>query len=152
MKIQEFLTQLCEHCGVDVSTITITIEEDEEYTRVHLLLSPEDSGVFIGYHGETLESIQRMLRLVFQRAPEDKRIILNINEYREQREEKLTELALQAARQVLETGEEYVFDSNLGSHERFVIHSALSANEEFAGLESISEGNGRDRRLHVRLK
>jgi spoIIIJ-associated protein len=152
MKIQEFLTQLCEHCGVDVSTTTITVEEDDEYIRVHLELTADDSGLFIGYHGETLEAIQRMLRLVFQRAPEDKRIILNINQYREQREEKLTEMAIQAARQVLETGEEYAFDTTLGSHERFVIHSALSALEEFEGLESVSEGVGRDRRLHIRKK
>ncbi len=153
MKIKEFLTQLCEHCGIDVSAVEITVDESgEEFITVQLSLGKEESGLLIGYHGETLESIQRVLRLIFQKTPEDKRIILNINEYREQREEKLTEQALAAANQVLETGEEYVFSPQLASNERFVIHSYISENPDFAELESISLGEGRDRQLHIRLK
>jgi spoIIIJ-associated protein len=153
MKITEFLTQLCEHCGIDLAGVTITIDEsDEVFNTVQIDLSSEESGLLIGYHGETLESIQRLLRLVFQRSPEDKKILLNINQYREQREEKLKEIATTAAQEVLETGVEYIFNSSLASHERFVIHSFISENDAFSELESVSLGDGRERRLHIRIK
>lgn len=152
MKIQDFLTQLLEHCGVDISNIAIEISEDDDFTRVSVQLDQEESGLLIGYHGETLESIQRLLRLIFQRSPEDKRIILNINEYRENREAKLKETVTTIAQEVLDSGQEYVFNTPLASHERFIIHSFISSDERFSDLESISLGVGRDRRLHIRPK
>lgn len=152
MTIQTFLTQLCEHCGLETDQIVIDIVEENESTIINISLPEDESGLFIGYRGETLASIQRMLRLVFQEEMQNKKYVLNINDYREQRTEKLQQLTESVARKVLETGKPYTFNSFFPSYERFLIHSIISDNEEFSKLESISEGEGKLRMLTIQLK
>ncbi len=152
MTMQTFIKQLCEHCGIESETVEISVEEDEKVMTVQLALPEEDSGLFIGYRGETLSSLQRILRLTFQNELGDKKCVLNINEYREQREDKLKQMADSAAQKVLDTGREYVFNAFLPSYERFLIHSYISENQDFSELESVSEGEGKNRVLTIRKK
>ena len=112
--------------------VEVLLEEDEEAINVQLNLPEEESGLFIGYHGETLDSLQRLLRLHFQRDIQ-KRIKLNINQYRLQREEKVREMARNAAQRVKETGNSYTFSHYLPSNERYVVHTTVS--DEFPDLE-----------------
>lgn len=151
MTIEEFVIQLAGHCGLDAADVEVTTEEDEENLFIQVNLPEEESGLFIGYHGETLDSIQRVIRLAFQRDIE-KRIKLNINQYREQRNEKLVEMAANAAERVMETGEPYSFTYFLPPHERYVIHSTISEDPKYEALESVSEGEGRERKLTIRKK
>lgn len=152
MTIDGFIKQLCEHCGVDAEVLDVQLEETEEMVVVTLNLPEEDSGRFIGFHGETLESIQRVVRIIFSAEYSEKKVLLNINNYRQEREEKLKEITQNAASRVLETGQTYLFQSYLPAHERFIIHSTLSELPYSDKLESISEGDGKDRRLSIRLK
>ncbi len=152
MTIQSFLTDLCEHCGIDPEGVAIVVDETDDVVTVQMDISEEDSGLFIGYHGETLDSLQRLVRIVFQETHVDKKIRVNVNQYRDQREEKLRAMARHGAEKALETGTPYTFSVFIPSHERFVIHSALSEDESFSELESVSEGEGKDRRLTIRFK
>lgn len=152
MTIQSFLTDICEHCGIDPDSITLTVEESDDAVVVQLDLPEADSGLFIGYHGETLDSLQRVVRIVFQDSFGDKKIRLNVNQYRNQREEKLRAMAHHGAQKVLETGMPYTFSVFIPSHERFIIHTTLSEEPSFAELESVSEGDGKERRLTIRFK
>lgn len=150
MTVETFISQLAEHCGVMSDDITVSIKEDEEYVKVTLELPEEDSGRFIGFHGETLESIQRIVRLVFQEAYGDKKLLLNINHYRQDRADRLKEITESIVATVLETGEPYTFQSFLPAHERFVIHTTISEMPEADQLESVSEGMGKNRRLTIK--
>ncbi len=152
MTIQSFLTDLCEHCGMDTSHIAISVDESDDAVAVQLDIPESDSGLFIGYHGESLDSLQRLLRIIFQESLPDKKLRLNVNQYRDQREEKLRAMAQHGAEKVLETGTPYTFSLYIPSHERFVIHSELSGNPDFSDLESISDGEGKERRLTIRFK
>lgn len=152
MTIDVFVRQLCEHCGVDTETLEVSVDDAAEMITVSISLPEEDSGRFIGFHGETLESIQRVLRVIFASEYPDKKLVVNINEYRQEREAKLQELTRNVAERVLQTGQVYTFQSYLPAHERFIIHSTLSELPEHEKLESISEGEGKDRRLSIRLK
>lgn len=152
MTIEVFVRQLCEHCGVDPETITVSVDETDDMMSVLVSLPEEESGRFIGFHGETLESIQRVLRVVFSKELPDKKIVLNINHYRQDRERKLQELTRNVAERVLESGEHYTFQSYLPAHERFIIHTTLGELADAEKLESVSEGMGKDRRLTIRLK
>jgi spoIIIJ-associated protein len=153
MTITSFLTNLCKHSGIDEAAIAIESNEEssDETILVNVNLPEEDSGLFIGFHGETLNAVQRLTRLVFQDKYPDRKILININEYREQREEKLRAKAQQAAERVLASGRPYVFEG-LSSPERFIIHTAISEHAQADQLESFSEGEGRNRVLTVRLK
>lgn len=152
MTIDSFITQLSEHCGVAADDVVVTLEEDGEYLRVAITVPEDDSGIFIGYHGETLDSIQRLVRIIFQEEYPDHKIMVNLNSYREQREERLHEITQSVAEKVLETGESYTFNSYFPAHERYIIHSCLAQNEDYAELESISEGSGRHRKLTIQFK
>ena len=160
MTIESFLTQLSQHCGVDSELISVSVEETDEKIVISLTVPEEDSGIFIGHHGDVIEALQRLIRIIFQDQESigetqlgNKKITLNINDYREQRRDRLTELTQRAAEKVLQTGRPYYFNSYLPAHERFIIHSTLSELEQYSTkLESISEGYGRDRRLVIRLK
>jgi len=152
MELKTFLTQLCEHCGLSESEIEIDVVESDEEINLNLNIPEEDSGIFIGHHGEAIDSIQRVMRVIFQGEHEGKRVVLNINNYRERRKDKLKDLTYSAANRVLDTGEKYTFNSYLPAHERYIIHITLSEEEGFNELESISEGIGRDRKLIIRLK
>lgn len=152
MTIQTFLTQLCEHCGLETDQIEVSVVEENGQVVIQLTLPESESGLFIGYRGETLSSIQRLLRLVFQEELQDKKCVLNINDYREQRSEKLQQLTESVAQRVLESGQSYTFNSHFPSYERFLIHSIISSNPDFSELESVSEGEGKLRALTIRKK
>ena len=153
MTIQTYITNLCKHSGISEEDITIEVDEttQEDSVTVNITVPPEDSGLFIGYHGEALNAIQRLTRLVFQEQLGEKRVYINVNQYREQREEKLRARAQAAAEKVLHTSRQYVFEG-LSSAERFIIHTAIGENEDYSELETVSEGEGRDRVLIVRFK
>lgn len=155
MKIQSFLTQLCEHCGIAEEKISVEIEDLAEESIITLTVPEEDSGIFIGHHGEGIDSLQRIIRIIFQEKDTEianKKITLNINNYREKREDRLKDLTYTIANKVLDSGQPYTFTSYLPAHERYVIHSTLSEEKEFSSLESVSEGTARDRKLTIRIR
>ncbi len=152
MKVQTFLTQLCEHCGLNKEDIEVILKERDDKLEVNINIPEEDSGIFIGYHGESIDGVQRITRIIFKDEFKDKRMTLNINDYREKREEKLKDLTYTLANKVLDTGVEQGFNSFLPPHERYIVHSTLAQEEGFNELESISSGQARERKLVIRFK
>ncbi|MDA1079628.1 MAG: KH domain-containing protein [bacterium] len=151
MTTQTFLTQLCEHCGLASADIGYAEEQVVNTKQITITVPEEDSGLFIGFHGETLDSLQRLTRIIFQESAEEK-IVLNVNDYREQREVRLREMTAEAVERVLSGDAVYTFHSYLPAYERFIIHTALGEMPEAAELESISVGDGKDRRLQIQRK
>ena len=151
MKIEEYLINLCKHVGLTDDQFKIELEEDDESISAKIVLPEDESGLFIGFHGETLQAIQRMVRISFYDELGEKRFKLNVNDYREQRQSQLEERIISVAQRVLETGEKYTF-SYLSAHDRFLTHTILSEDERFSSLVSESEGEGRERYLTIRLK
>jgi spoIIIJ-associated protein len=151
MKINNYLTNLVQHLGLNEEDFTIKIEETDEELSVDLTVPEEDTGLFIGYKAEIINSIQRLLRLIFAKEKEDKRISLNINNYREDRIEQIKEKLTGICERLEEEDGEYVFPF-ISSFERYNIHSLISSEESFGGFESYSEGEGAERRLIIRKK
>lgn len=152
MTLDAFLSNLCEHCGLDPQSFSIEMDEQEDKITITLKLPEEESGLFIGFHGETLESMQRLLRVIFYDQYPDKKIMLNINEYREGREERLRDMTQNIAEKVLQTGKEYTFNSYLPASERFIIHTQLAEVDGADQLTSYSSGEGKNRRLSIAKK
>jgi len=148
MNITDFMTRLLAHLGVEDSQVEVA--EDDQYINVQIKVSEEESGLLIGYHGETLAALQRLAQLS-QRDSTEKKILININDYKQHREEQLKEMTVRIAERVLETRQSYVFPF-LPANERLVVHSTLAEMPEFSELESISTGEGSGRRLEIRFK
>lgn len=144
MTTQDFVTQLLAHMGVEDTQIEIVDQEDAQ--SINLGVQDQDSGLLIGRHAETIDSLQRVVRLVCQKDG-DKPIHININDFRERREERVRELARHAAERALETG--YPQMLRLPANERRIVHMELVSMPE---VETISEGEGAQRVLYVKPK
>jgi spoIIIJ-associated protein len=136
------------HLGVDDAQIKI---EDGEFYMIQIGVSEEDSGLLIGYHGEALASLQRLLQLMFAAEVGEKKVIVNINDYKQRREAQLREMTEKIADRVLESGRAYLFHP-MPANERLIIHTALAEDPRFHELESVSSGEGNNRRLEIRFR
>ncbi|MDP2585265.1 MAG: KH domain-containing protein [Candidatus Levybacteria bacterium] len=116
---------------------------------VDIVLNTKDTGVVIGYHGDTLEGLQLVLSLCVARSLKRfVRISIDAGDYKKNRTEFLRTLALETKEKVLAEGKEIVVPE-LKSWERRIVHLLLEKDEDVA---SGSQGEGRDRVLVVHPK
>ncbi len=148
MTVLAYTERLLAHLGIESSEVAI--DDAEDMLQIHISVDESEGGILIGHHGDVLASIQRVIRIIFQDEL-DKKIVVNINDYRERRQEKLQEMARNVAQRVIDTGKPYTF-SYLPANERYVIHSTLSEDPTLSQVMSYSEGEGADRRLVVAYK
>lgn len=130
--------------GIDTK---FELSEDDE--QISLILETEDSGMIIGYHGETLEALQLILALVLaKKTGAFKRVSIEVGDYKKNREEWLKNLAQDAKTKAISQQRE-VFLEDLKGWERRVVHLILADDEE---VVSESSGEGRERVLVIRPK
>lgn len=123
------------------------VKETEEAIEINL--NTEDSGIVIGYHGDTLESLQLVLSLCLARKlGEFKRVSIEVGEYKKKREEWLKNLAAETKDRALSENKE-IYLSDLKAWERRVVHIILQNDQE---VVSESIGEGKDRVLVVKPK
>ncbi len=126
---------------------TFEITEDEE--TVNISLNTQESGIVIGRHGDTLESLQLVLSLILSKETGVfKRVSLEVGDYKKNREDYLRSLAIQTKDRVISENREIALP-NLKPWERRVVHMYLSEDDE---VVSESTGEGKDRTLVVRPK
>ncbi|MGB9911480.1 MAG: protein jag [Microgenomates group bacterium] len=134
---------------LDILEVPATIEVEENNEGYKINLHTEAPGLLIGYHGKTLNSLQTFLSVVlFKKIKEKIKILVDVNDYRQKREEVLKRMALSAARKVRFSRKEEVLPP-MPAFERKIIHLVL-ANEE--GVETESQGEGKERRVVVKPK
>lgn len=144
--IRNYLTTIIK--GMGIEDITITSHEEAEET-VYELSTSESHGALIGRHGETLDSIQYLVRLFANKNTQGKKkISLNVGDYREKRAESLKEFAARSASQVLKYGRNVKLDP-MNPYERRIIHTAIQAIE---GVTSHSVGYDDERRVVITLE
>jgi len=125
----------------------VSVEEKDEAFNVQI--ETEDTGILIGYHGETLSSFQLILALmIYKKIGQWTKIIVNVGDWRQRREEALQQMALSSAEKVVTTGEAVVLP-DLSSFERRAIHMALADHPK---VTTVSEGEGNERKLIIKPK
>lgn len=123
--------------------------ESEDNEKVVIKLMSEDSGLLIGKRGKTLESIQLLANIAMNKNRDNwKKIILDIEGYRNKREEALRRLALRVADRVRRTGKPKTLET-MNPFERRLIHITL---QEFDDVDTVSEGEGIFKRVKVYRK
>ena len=145
-QIQSIATTLFTHLHIP-ATATVTFDPQTEYYTINV--DTEATGLIIGYRGETLSAIQQILSHLIKHETNDwQKIIVNVAGYREQREQTLVQLAENAAKRVIFSGEPYTFNS-LTPPERRIIHMTLQNNNLVA---TESTGEGKHRQLTIKKK
>src|SRR3989344_2510996 len=101
--VEEIAKKLLELMGVDVK---LTVEEDKDNDAIMVdIEAQEEAGLLIGKSGSTINSIQGILGVIFRKKTgEWKRILVNVNEWRDKQESYLKRLAESAAQRAKETG------------------------------------------------
>jgi spoIIIJ-associated protein len=112
-------------------------------------VNEDDKGIIIGKRGNTLDEIQFLLSLIVNRKRETYvKTALNIQDYREKREETLKNLARRTAERCRYYKRKVKLEP-MNPYERRVIHSTL---QEERDIVTYSEGNDPYRKVVVDLK
>jgi spoIIIJ-associated protein len=135
--VQQLLTRMGIHCQVASRATPEAIVVD---------VTGRDLGVLIGWRGETLRALQTMTNLLAsRRLGPDQRVIVDVERYRQRRENTVREIAFRAARQVKMTGDPITLDA-MQPFERRAIHLALESDPD---VTTMSIGEEPDRRVVV---
>ena len=146
-KIKTILEELLKLMGI--ADFSVEVSQSDEEKMAAVTVPQEESGILIGYHGETQSALQYLTAQIVNKGQEKwERIIVNINGYRDQREAQLKQMANNAADRAKATGNEIEMPF-LTPAERRIIHMELSVRPD---ISSFSEGDGRDRRLVIAPK
>ena len=131
---------------LDAMDISGDLRLDPRDSVIEVEIVEADSGSLIGRRGQTLESIQEMLRSSMQRQFQRRsRVVVDVEGYRRRRLEKFLEDAEAAIQDVL-SGEDSVRLEPMDVYERKQVHQ-LVANHD--GLVSRSHGREPSRRVVI---
>ncbi len=117
--------------------------------NIYLNINTPNAGLLIGRRGRTLDAIQHLLNCIVNRSSLVKRrVIVDAEQYRERREEILTNLAHKLASKVKTTGQEIVVEP-MNPQDRRIIHLALQDDQE---VTTFSRGEGSFRSVVITTK
>lgn len=140
-QVRKVVAELLERMGVKCQ---VTARESAEAITVDV--SGRDLGMLIGWRGETLRALQTMTNLLASRQlGPDRRVVVDVEKYRQRRENTVREIAHRAARQVKMTGDPITLDA-MQPFERRAIHLALAEDPD---IMTGSIGEEPERRVVV---
>ena len=121
----------------------------EETTGATLNVIGEDLGILIGRRGQTLASLQQIVRLITSHklktwAP----LNIDIEGYRQRRYATLKGLALRLAERARETGETVTLEP-MPANERRIVHLTLASSPD---IITQSVGEGEERKVTISLR
>jgi len=130
----EFVNGLLEVMGVK-ATVELVSEEEDENIKINIV-TPQSARV-IGKRGDVLDAVQNLAGAIANIGRDEyKKVVVDCENYREQREETLKNLAHKLAKTAVETGRKMTLEP-MSPYERRIIHAALMDNTE---VKTVSEG------------
>jgi spoIIIJ-associated protein len=146
---QKYLEDVLSFFGINISSKIEHSDLDEDNNVINLSVpSTHLNGFLIGLNGETLRSIQHLVNSHIS-AHSDSiiyKINIDIAGYKKQRSEKIEQM-LDRKIDEFKLNNEPIHLEPMNAYERRVAHQKISE----AGLNSESEGFGRDRHIVISL-
>ncbi len=130
----------------------ITVRADGDMTRIEIA-STEASRI-IGWHGETLNSIQHLIKSIARSHEKLERtplIVVDADGYRAMQEEKVKKIAEAKADFVRRTGSRVAL-SPMSPYFRRIVHLHVANTTELSDLITESVGEGDYRQIVLKLK
>jgi spoIIIJ-associated protein len=138
----DIIQGLVERMGFDASVE----RTDGDLISFNVVGDSEALDPLIGPNGETLRAFGFVVNSMLGRmARSSVRVIIDVDGYRQRREEELREFALDIAEEVRENDEPITLEA-MPAHERRMIHMALAESED---IRTYSIGEGRERRVVI---
>lgn len=127
---------------------TVSVQEGGE-GEILLTIEGEDGALLIGKKGQTLDALEYLLNRICSRNQRTgKKILVDTENYRNKREEKLISLAQRLAEKVEKSGMPEMVDP-LNPMERKIVHTAL---RDHVAVDTQSEGEGFLKKIIISLK
>lgn len=142
--VKEHIDNLFKLMEMDVTT-----EVTQKGRIISVNIVGDEAGNIIGKHGDTLDAIQHMLQLAFNKKVKGgEKIRIDTEDYRQKREKTLIGLAKSIANRVIKSRGKYELEP-MKAYERRIIHSAL---QSYPMITTYSVGVEPQRRLIVAFK
>jgi spoIIIJ-associated protein len=130
------------HIRGRVSSRWAEAEEDDDEQPLVLNVQGDDLGMLIGHKGETLSALQYITRVIVARkVGRAVNVIVDVENYKNRREEQLRRLAKRLADQAVQQGRTMTLEP-MPANERRIMHIALR-NRNDVTTESVGEGRSR---------
>ncbi len=142
-KVKSMLTELLNKMGIEGGVKDLKEGETKVYVELE---SKNSSGLIIGKKGKTLEALQFMINLMINNnTGTDKKIILDIESYRDKREKALKKMSKDMAFKVIKSGRPLTLEP-MNPFERRLIHLTLQNDKR---VTTKSEGQGIYRKIKI---
>ena len=148
--IKDTLSSLLEHLGLSFEKIELS--EGDGFIRMDIT-SPAASKI-IGWHGETLNSIQHLLKSIIRTKENLEKspfLILDVDGYRKDQEEKVCSTAMRKADFVRRTGNRVALPP-MSPYFRRIVHLYVASNPDLQDLTTVSSGEGEYRQIVLQMK
>ena len=146
----DLLSQMLQHLDIEAEIELSWLEDEEDGDRpLNLNVVGDDLGILIGRNGETLASIQYLIRLmVNQELHRWKNIVIDIDSYKQRRAEQLNQMAQRLAEQVVASGRPASLEP-MPASERRLVHMALRNHQQ---VYTASTGEDQRRKVQILLR
>lgn len=142
--IESYLLNILSCMGIEAE-----LDVKEEEGNLNIEISGDMMGVVIGRRGDTLDALQYLTSLVYNKDKEEYvRVNLDTENYRAKREETLVNLAKKIAGTVSRTGRSITLEP-MNPNERRIIHSTL---QSYDYINTYSIGEDPNRKIVVSSK
>ncbi len=139
-KLAEILTNMNIECQYETK-----IREEQ----ITIKMYSDKNNILIGRNGQTLTAIQTVLRqIVHNEIGTYPYILLDVENYKEKKNNNLERNAKRIAKEVLRTKVDVALD-DMNSYERRIVHNALT---NFKNITTLSEGEEPHRHIVIRYK
>ncbi|MBI4919808.1 hypothetical protein HY838_00700 [Candidatus Azambacteria bacterium] len=114
---------------------------------INISISAKETGFYIGENGKHIPAFEILLRLIIKKQIESAPLIhLDINNYRNLKDDSLRELAKKAARRARFYKQPVALEA-MTAYERRIVHTELAAHPD---IKTESAGEGAQRRVVVK--
>lgn len=143
---EKLIGELLDYFLGAMGVVAETYIREEESESLIFEIDGEDSGLLIGRRGETLRSLQFLVRMISKRQLERQtNVYIDVQGYRDRRYRFIKSLAHKTAKRVIDLNEPIELDP-MPPNERKIIHQSLSRNSRIA---TESRGKGNTRRITI---
>lgn len=147
--VAKYLKMIIE--GMGITEYSLSLAKTPDTNEYIYTIECDEDGTLIGRRGETLDSIQYLLRLSVNKGLDDdkhRKVSVNIGNYREKRNDNLRSLAHRSAKQVLKYGRNVILEP-MNPYERRIVHTTI---QEIEGVTSYSTGVDSGRKVVIALE
>ena len=123
--------------------------DSDDEPSIWIGIDIDDEELFLGYQHEGLRALQTIVQTMWSHQVKSSlRVNLDVNGFRERREQQLMNMARRMAERVLENGKPIMLEP-MPANERRIVHIAL---REIDGVETESSGEGPSRKVQIKPK